>query len=791
MTARPGAVDGAAGEAQKIHNVVCDEDVAREEVRRRNVFHMPPSSRILTAAPLAWTHDARVQVSSMSPVLLVALSFATAVQAAGTSTTEAGDPWSPDTVLVAMHAGTNLDALAARHALRVSRRPGPSGWAALQVPPTTYPLRRPTREAVLERLLHDATVRAASLDGRTAGASGSALPLADTPEAMAKIPAARLRALQWHLPAANVPATTPALAGVIIAVLDTGVAYEDRVEGQQTWRRARTLGCTRFLHPADFIQMDGHPNDDHQHGTHITSLIAGCDPLPGLARGVSILPVKVLDEDDVGTELALVDGIHHAVEHGAHIINMSLSFGTGYIPGPALVEALERADRAGVVLVAAAGNEASEQVTQPAASPLVLAVGALRPADGRRLAPARFSNASTRVDLSAPGGSLDADRNGDGVVDGLLGETIELQAPGRPTGWWLYAGTSQAAAPVSAAAAWLVARGLDAPHIRTVLTGTTFQEVLAGQPWIDGHGSGRLDLTRALAGAAHVQVASPAYVALLPWLEPGARGLVRPRLHVVALDGRGARRAGVGVLGMLEGSRTTGWSCRTQSHGACVVAGPWVAPRDNGTWTWRVDKVIRDGIATPPASAAFASAGVQALLGEMARNPPTREAVLAFRWPATRIADLGATSESVAVVDLDVQRAQTPRARTFIASALRGTAVSAAGSMAISAAHPGLPPTVRLLPDDPAGAWGWRIHQTREGARPLLVLDAIALGASALEVTATGFLAGIGRAQTPILIGTGAVPGPLVANRKNGTELARTPLGRWLEAGGWPAWQLP
>ncbi len=726
------------------------------------------------------------------PLLVVlAVLSARSVHAAGGNASESGDPWSPDTVLVAVHAGASLDALAARHALRVTRRPGPAGWAALQVVATPDGSRRPSREAVLAHLLRDSVVRAASLEGRTKGASGAALPLADTPAAMASVPEARLRALQWHLVAARVPASSPSLGNVTIAVLDTGVAYEDRTEGARTWRRARTLGCTRFVHPADFIQMDGHPNDDHQHGTHITSLIAGCDPLPGLARGAKIMPVKVLDEEDVGTELALVDGIHHAVDNGAQVVNMSLSFGTGYVAGPALVEALERAERAGVVLVAAAGNEASEQVTQPAASPLVLAVGALRPADAHRLAPSRFSNASTRVDLSAPGGSLDADRNGDGVIDGILGETIELQSPSRPTGWWLYAGTSQAAAIVSAAAAWLVARGLDAARIRTVLATATTPEALTGKPWLDGHGSGRLDVTRVMAQAETTLAAPSSYVSLLPWIESGARGLVRPRLHVVALDPRGTRRAGVGIFGMLEGYQTSAWSCRTDAQGSCHVEGPWVAPRDNGTWSWRADKVLVGGTATAPAAAAFASAGVQALLGEMNRNAPTREAALAFRWPATRVADLGATVESLALVDLDVQRGQTPRARSFLANALRGAAVSAAGSLAISAAHPGVPPTVRLLPDDPAGAWGWRIHQTREGARPLLVLDALALGMSALEVTATGFLGGMGRAQTPVLVGTGTVPGPIVVNRKNGTELARTPLGRWLEAGGWPSWQLP
>ena len=107
-----------------------------------------------------------------------------------------------------------------------------------------------------------------------------------------------------------------------------------------------------FVAPADFIQNDGHPNDDQQHGTHIASLIASTSTqYPGIAPGVTIIPVKVLNAQNAGTEWALVEGIRHAVANGAKVINMSLSFPLGYVPSPALQDALEAASAANVVMV--------------------------------------------------------------------------------------------------------------------------------------------------------------------------------------------------------------------------------------------------------------------------------------------------------------------------------------------------------------------------------------------------------------------------------------------------------
>ena len=210
--------------------------------------------------------------------------------------------------------------------------------------------------------------------------------------------------------------------------------------------------------PADFVNDDAHANDDHQHGTHIASLIASDGRVQGIAPRVSIMPVKVLDGDNVGTEAALVKGIRHAVNEGAHVINMSLTLGADP-PSDDLLDALEDAHRAGVVLVSASGNDGAARVTWPAASPWVVAVGATVQGEDGELEPARYSNRSKELDVLAPGGDLTVDRDHDGYVDGLLAESIQRGDPNRVS-FWLMAGTSQAAALTSGLAVHLLDEGL-------------------------------------------------------------------------------------------------------------------------------------------------------------------------------------------------------------------------------------------------------------------------------------------------------------------------------------------
>jgi hypothetical protein len=116
----------------------------------------------------------------------------------------------------------------------------------------------------------------------------------------------------------------------------------------------------------------------------------------GAAWNASILPVKVLDSFGSGTDANIASGIAWAVNHGANIINLSLG---GSADNPVLKSAVLNAITAGVVVVAAAGNNGANTPFYPAAYDGVIAVGATT-ATGDM---AWFSNHGPWVDLAAPG----------------------------------------------------------------------------------------------------------------------------------------------------------------------------------------------------------------------------------------------------------------------------------------------------------------------------------------------------------------------------------------------------
>ncbi len=111
-----------------------------------------------------------------------------------------------------------------------------------------------------------------------------------------------------------------------MAVLDSGVAFE-RYRG---FRRAPDLRRSTFVHPWDFVDHDRHPNDRYGHGTHVTGTIAEATnndlAVAGVAYGVKIMPLKVLNDFGEGDSVAIARAIRYAAKHGADVINLSLEF---------------------------------------------------------------------------------------------------------------------------------------------------------------------------------------------------------------------------------------------------------------------------------------------------------------------------------------------------------------------------------------------------------------------------------------------------------------------------------
>lgn len=261
----------------------------------------------------------------------------------------------------------------------------------------------------------------------------------------------------------------PGGKGVVVAVLDTGVAYA--THGR--FLRSPDFSRYGFTGGYDFIAHNRFPNDRNGHGTFVAGTIAEATDnhygLTGLAFAARIMPVRVLDSQGEGEASTIAEGVRYAVKHGAQVINLSLEFSSDVTAAdiPELIEALRYARRRGVLVVAAAGNEAHTAIAYPARAPDVIAVGATT----EHGCLADYSNDGSGLTLVAPGGGADANLPGDPncLPEGPAGRdvfqvTFTGASPrrfGMPGG---YEGTSMAAPHVSATAALIIASGVLGRH---------------------------------------------------------------------------------------------------------------------------------------------------------------------------------------------------------------------------------------------------------------------------------------------------------------------------------------
>ncbi|HEX3911673.1 MAG TPA: S8 family serine peptidase [Solirubrobacteraceae bacterium] len=265
---------------------------------------------------------------------------------------------------------------------------------------------------------------------------------------------------------ANVAADgAPGGKGVVVAVLDTGVAYATRGR----FRRSPDFSRYGFVGGYDFIAHNRFPNDRNGHGTFVAGTIAEATNnhygLTGLAFAARIMPVRVLDTQGEGEASTIAEGVRFAVKHGARVINLSLEFSGNVTASdiPELIEALRFARRRGVLVVAAAGNEAHDAIAYPARAPDVVAVGATT----EHGCLADYSNDGSGLTLVAPGGGADANLPGDpnchpeaAAGRDVFQVTFTGASPrrfGMPSG---YEGTSMAAPHVAATAALIIAGGV-------------------------------------------------------------------------------------------------------------------------------------------------------------------------------------------------------------------------------------------------------------------------------------------------------------------------------------------
>ena len=243
--------------------------------------------------------------------------------------------------------------------------------------------------------------------------------------------------------------------GVRVCIVDTGInkdhtAFKDRVDA----------GAGK-----DFVNNDADPNDDNGHGTHVAGITLGAlAGYPGVARGATLIGVKVLNSAGGGSGSDVIAGIDHcAGPANADVINLSLGGGSfsGTCDSETIAVAGNNAVNNGVVVVASSGNSGtSNAMGSPACGSKVIAVGATYDqacgsaswclasnfirctqscTDNTAVDLVTcFSNKSSELDVTAPGCyTSSANRSNDnGVID--------------------YCGTSQASPHVAGLAALLL-----------------------------------------------------------------------------------------------------------------------------------------------------------------------------------------------------------------------------------------------------------------------------------------------------------------------------------------------
>jgi len=137
---------------------------------------------------------------------------------------------------------------------------------------------------------------------------------------------------------------------IIVAVIDSGVDHSHPDLRANMWSRRGQFGY-------DFYDDDNDPMDEENHGTHVAGTIAGVGHngigVVGVAWEAQIMAMRFLGPDGSGATSDAVKCIDWAVANGAHILNNSWG---GPDTSPELVEAVARAERNGVLFVAAAGN---------------------------------------------------------------------------------------------------------------------------------------------------------------------------------------------------------------------------------------------------------------------------------------------------------------------------------------------------------------------------------------------------------------------------------------------------
>ena len=256
---------------------------------------------------------------------------------------------------------------------------------------------------------------------------------------------------------------------VVVGVIDTGIRYTHQDLAENMWKNPNEIagdgidndnnGYVDDFYGLNALNASGDPFDDNGHGTHCAGTIGaaannGFDQV-GVAWSTQLMALKFLDADGFGSLSGAMACIEYAIANGADIINASYG-GGGF--SQAMADLIATAGEAGVLFVAAAGNESNNNDTNPSypasySTANVISVAAINRSDMI----AGFSNFGVyAVDLAAPG------------VD-IFSATAESDSS-----YGLYSGTSMAAPHVSGVAALIKSyyQGISISEMRTRIIDT-------------------------------------------------------------------------------------------------------------------------------------------------------------------------------------------------------------------------------------------------------------------------------------------------------------------------------
>ena len=200
---------------------------------------------------------------------------------------------------------------------------------------------------------------------------------------------------------------------VKVAVIDSGLNTDVF--------KANYAGRTLETYDVNKNTSGGNIGDDNSHGTHVTGIVA-----EGTPANVSILAIRATTGTSGSFSLKTVnDAIYYAVNHNADVINMSLG---GYAYSPSQNMAIQTAASKGIVNVASAGNEATDQACYPASYNNVISVSALKhTAEGVEYDPS-YSNFGPGITFAAPGTQVNSLSNVS-ITDKVLKSGTSMASP--------------------------------------------------------------------------------------------------------------------------------------------------------------------------------------------------------------------------------------------------------------------------------------------------------------------------------------------------------------------------